>query len=142
MEFSLHPQLDKDTSTIGEFPLCLALLHYDNAVPWVILVPKIADITELHQLPMKKQQQYLSESQAVAHTLERCFEPDKLNIGMLGNIVSQLHIHHIARFKSDPVWPGPVWGNTSGQKRSDSDQQQMLKQLRTELVKFPEFVSH
>ncbi len=101
MSFELHPQLAKDTTVIGHFPLCVALLHKDNAVPWVILVPKRANLKELHHLPMQEQQQFLLESQAVSQALEATFRPDKLNLGALGNMVPQLHIHHIARFKDD-----------------------------------------
>jgi diadenosine tetraphosphate (Ap4A) HIT family hydrolase len=122
MSFELHPQLAKDTTIIGQFPLCVALLHKDNAVPWVILVPKRANLKELHHLPMQEQQQFLLESQAVSQALEATFQPDKLNLGALGNMVPQLHIHHIARFKDDVAWPGPVWGNTAGEFRSEEEQ--------------------
>ena len=133
MSFELHPQLAKDTTVIGHFPLCVALLHKDNAVPWVILVPKRANLKELHHLPMKEQQQFLLESQAVSQALEATFRPDKLNLGALGNMVPQLHIHHIARFKDDVAWPGPVWGNTKGEPREAKAQQTMLAELRDAL---------
>ncbi|WP_159738780.1 HIT family protein [Vibrio atypicus] len=122
MSFELHPQLAKDTTIIGHFPLCIALLHRDNAVPWVILVPKRDNLKELHHLPMQEQQQFLLESQAVSQALEATFQPDKLNLGALGNMVPQLHIHHIARFKDDVAWPGPVWGNTQGAFRTEEEQ--------------------
>ncbi|MEZ9230789.1 HIT family protein [Vibrio amylolyticus] len=133
MSFELHPQLMKDTSVIGEFPLSLALLHKDNAVPWVILVPKRADLKELHHLTMKEQQQFLYESQAVCQALEATFMPDKLNLGALGNMVPQLHIHHIARFKSDEAWPGPIWGNTKGVFRDDDEQHEMVTRIKNVL---------
>ncbi len=134
MEFTLHPQLQKDTDIIGEFPLCLVLLIKDSAVPWVVLVPKKAEIKELHHLPMTDQQQFLVESQMVSQALEQCFKPDKLNLGALGNMVPQLHIHHIARFKTDIAWPGPVWGNTNGERRTDEAQQRMLTTIRHALT--------
>ncbi|GAL36216.1 diadenosine tetraphosphate (Ap4A) hydrolase and other HIT family hydrolases [Vibrio maritimus] len=109
MSFELHPQLKKDTTLLGEFPLSLALLHRDNSVPWVILVPKKADLTELHHLPMQEQQQFLIESEVVNRALETLFTPDKLNFGALGNMVPQLHVHHIVRYKDDLAWPGPLW---------------------------------
>ncbi|MBY7871199.1 HIT domain-containing protein [Vibrio fluvialis] len=133
MSFELHPQLAKDTDVIGHFPLCVALLHKDAAVPWVILVPKKANLKELHHLPMHEQQQFLLESQAVNQALEALFQPDKLNLGALGNIVPQLHIHHIARFQDDIAWPGPVWGNTKGERRSEAEQDVMLTKLRNVL---------
>lgn len=133
MSFELHPQLAKDTSVIGHFPLTIALLHKDNAVPWVILVPKRENLKELHHLPMQEQQQFLLESQAVSQALEVTFRPDKLNLGALGNMVPQLHVHHIARFKDDVAWPGPVWGNTQGDFRSEEEQQAILSKIQNVL---------
>ncbi|KGK20268.1 HIT family protein [Vibrio navarrensis] len=133
MSFELHPQLAKDTTLIGHFPLCVALLHKDNAVPWVILVPKRAKLKELHHLPMQEQQQFLLESQTVSQALEATFHPDKLNIGALGNMVPQLHIHHIARFQTDVAWPGPIWGNTQGEFRNEAEQAEMLERIRNVL---------
>lgn len=134
MSFELHPQLAKDTTVIGHFPLTVALLIKDNAVPWVILVPQRENLTELHHLPMQDQQQFLLESQAVNQALEQLFSPDKLNLGALGNMVPQLHIHHIARFKSDVAWPGPVWGNTQGEQRSADEQTELQAIIANALV--------
>ncbi|MGC9421790.1 HIT family protein [Vibrio sp.] len=130
MTFKLHPQLEQDTDIIGQFPLCLALLHKDSAAPWVILVPQKNQLKELHHLSMQEQQQFLLESQAISQALEALFQPDKLNLGALGNIVPQLHVHHIARFATDCAWPGPIWGNTQGIQRSSQEQQHMLQKLR------------
>ncbi|GAA5646555.1 HIT family protein [Vibrio proteolyticus] len=133
MSFELHPQLANDTTVIGHFPLCVALLHKDSAVPWVILVPKRAQLKELHHLPMQEQHQFLLESQAVSQALEAIFQPDKLNLGALGNMVPQLHIHHIARFKNDIAWPGPLWGNTQAEFRDEAEQQAMLIRIQNVL---------
>ncbi|PMH41900.1 HIT family hydrolase [Vibrio sp. 10N.286.49.B3] len=133
MDFELHPQLAKDTTVIGHFPLCVALLHKDEATPWIILVPKRANLKELHHLPMHEQQQFLIESQAVSQALEATFKPDKLNLGALGNMVPQLHIHHIARFTTDCAWPGPIWGNTPGNPREDKEQNAILTRIQNVL---------
>ena len=135
MAFSLHPQLDKDTSYLGDFPLCRVLLHKDATVPWIILVPRFDNLTELHHLPMPKQQQYLVESQLVCEAIEALFAPDKLNTGALGNMVPQLHLHHIARYKHDAVWPKPVWGNTSGEFRDEKSQLDMINLIQNYLSK-------
>lgn len=137
--FELHPQLQKDTNVIGHFPLCVALLHKDSAVPWIILVPQRAGLRELHHLPMNEQQQFLVESQIICQTLETLFTPDKLNLGALGNMVPQLHIHHIARFTDDMAWPGPVWGRTQGVFRSKLEQQTLLTAIQQHLVQNPHF---
>ncbi|WP_117233371.1 HIT family protein [Vibrio maerlii] len=133
MSFELNPQLAKDTTVIGEFPLCLALLSKDDSVPWVILVPKRENLKELHHLPMEEQQQFLLESQTVSLALETTFQPDKLNMGALGNMVPQLHIHHIARFKDDIAWPGPLWGSTAGKYRNDETQNEISARIQNAL---------
>jgi diadenosine tetraphosphate (Ap4A) HIT family hydrolase len=94
----LHPQLEKDCTVLGEFTLCTLLLVNDANYPWFILLPNRENITEIHQLSASDQQQLLSESMFFCHCLEDIYQPDKLNIAALGNVVPQLHIHHIARF--------------------------------------------
>ena len=106
----LHPQLEKDCFVIGRLPLSLLLLINDANYPWFILVPQREDITEIHQLSDKDQQQLMRESSQLAAVIEKAFNADKINVAALGNMVPQLHIHHIVRYKSDPAWPAPVWG--------------------------------
>ncbi|MFV2003826.1 MAG: HIT domain-containing protein [Gammaproteobacteria bacterium] len=107
----LHQQLEKDCIVLGEFSLCSLLLLDDANYPWFILLPNREGITEIHQLSAPDQQQLLKESVYFSRCLEQVFQPDKLNIAALGNVVPQLHIHHIARFKTDACWPAPVWGS-------------------------------
>ena len=106
----LHPQLEKDCFVLGEFTLCSLLLLNDANYPWFILLPNRDNMREIHQLPAEDQQQLMTESMFFSRCLEQVFQPDKLNIAALGNVVPQLHIHHIARFISDACWPAPVWG--------------------------------
>ena len=82
----------------------------DANYPWVILVPRREAISEMHQLDESDQLQLMRESIFVAGKMQVHFQADKMNIAALGNVVPQLHIHHIARFKDDPAWPKPVWG--------------------------------
>ncbi|WCE28765.1 HIT domain-containing protein [Vibrio sp. SCSIO 43137] len=135
MTFTLHPQLEKDTTHIGDFPLCKVLLSRDDSVPWLILVPKVDNLRELHHLPMEQQQQFLVESQQISKALETLFSPDKLNLGALGNMVPQLHIHHVARFTSDIAWPGPIWGSAAGRYREEAEQAKLAKQIAEQLTK-------
>jgi len=135
MAFQLHPRLDADTTLIGEFPLSLILLHKDNSVPWIILVPKKEGLVEFHHLTMKEQQQFLQESQLISELLENEFFADKINLGALGNVVSQLHYHHIARYKDDIAWPNPIWGNTTGYHRDTIEQQSFVKKIQSFLKK-------
>ena len=108
--FVLHPQLQNDCLTLGNFPLCRLLLMLDANYPWFILVPERSEIYEIFQLRREDQIQLLDESSALSVTLSGLFPGSKLNIAMLGNIVSQLHIHHVVRYNHDPAWPGPIWG--------------------------------
>src|SRR5512139_608970 len=110
--FTLDPRLQHDTIALGSFPLCLLLLMNDRTYPWLILVPKRPEIREIYQLTVADQQQLLRESSLLAAALVTQFRPDKLNIAALGNLVPQLHLHHLVRYRSDPAWPAPVWGKT------------------------------
>jgi diadenosine tetraphosphate (Ap4A) HIT family hydrolase len=110
--FTLHPQLAQDCFILGQFELSLLLLMNDSQYPWFILVPKRLNIKEVHHLLEAEQQQLLSESSALAQAIEDAFKADKINVAALGNMVPQLHIHHIARFTSDAAWPKPVWGTS------------------------------
>ena len=108
--FELHPRLQADTQILGDLPLCRVLLAKDSQYPWLILVPRVADLREIHHLAPAQQQQLMQESCAVATLMEHALNPDKINVAALGNLVPQLHLHHVARFSTDAAWPGPIWG--------------------------------
>jgi diadenosine tetraphosphate (Ap4A) HIT family hydrolase len=110
--FDLHPRLAADSILVGHLPLSTLLLFNDARYPWFILVPRRAGTTEIFQLPESDQQQLCRESAMLARNLMHSFHADKINVGALGNLVPQLHVHHIARFTTDPAWPGPVWGHS------------------------------
>jgi len=95
---------------MGELALSRLLLLNDSRYPWFILVPRREGVSEIYQLSDEEQQQLLRESSRLGRFLMDSFGGDKLNIGALGNLVPQLHLHHIVRFRSDVTWPGPVWG--------------------------------
>ena len=82
----------------------------DNRYPWVILIPKVSDIAEVHELAEEQQHLLLRESVRLSKALDQLFAPHKLNVAALGNMIRQLHIHHIVRFESDASFPRPVWG--------------------------------
>ena len=108
--FQLDNRLEADTLLLGAFPLSLLLLSKDANYPWCILVPQREDIREIYQLNGADRQQLLDESCLVAETLNTLFAGDKINVAAIGNMVPQLHMHHVVRFKTDAAWPGPVWG--------------------------------
>jgi len=109
-EWILDSTLAADAVTVGELPLSRVLIMQDSQYPWVILVPRVPGVREIYELEPMQQQQLLQESTFTAMWLMKHFKGDKLNIGALGNVVPQLHLHHIVRFETDAAWPQPVWG--------------------------------
>lgn len=110
MTFVLHQQLAADCLLVADLPLCRLLMMNESRYPWFILVPRRAELREMHHLDPADQQQLWAESIWLSETIEAEFHPDKLNVAALGNMVPQLHLHHIARFQDDAAWPAPVWG--------------------------------
>ena len=106
----LHQQLKKDCIVLGQLDLCAVLLMPDANYPWLILVPQRENISEIYQLSEQDQQQLIQESSQVSRVMVELFKPDKINVAALGNMVPQLHVHHVARFRTDAAWPAPVWG--------------------------------
>lgn len=108
--FELHPRLAQDCIALGSFPLCRLLLMNERRYPWFILVPQLAGISEIYRLSEEDQRQLLRESSALSKVLAELFAADKLNVAAIGNLVPQLHVHHVVRYRDDPAWPAPVWG--------------------------------
>ncbi|SHH77595.1 HIT domain-containing protein [Ferrimonas marina] len=108
--FELHPQLAADSVLLGRLPLCQVRLSRDSRYPWLILIPEMAGVREIHQLPPEARVQLLAESCQVAELMEQITSADKMNVAALGNMVPQLHLHHVARFQDDDAWPAPIWG--------------------------------
>lgn len=108
--FQLDERLAADTIELGDLTLCRVLLMNDAQYPWVILVPRREGVREIFELSDADQQQLLRESSAVSQAMAQHFKAEKMNVAALGNMVPQLHIHHIARFSDDAAWPKPVWG--------------------------------
>jgi diadenosine tetraphosphate (Ap4A) HIT family hydrolase len=113
--------------------LCQLRLMNDARFPWLLLVPRRDGLRELFDLPAFDQAQVLIDLNRAAAALQAVATPDKLNIGALGNIVPQLHIHLIARFVGDPAWPGPVWGQGSAVAYTEEALQAQLAALRAAL---------
>ena len=120
-QFVLHPQLANDCFEMADFPLCKLLLCNDSAYPWFILVPKVDDITDIYQLDWQQQQQLLNESSLLSELLMQVFDGDKMNVAALGNVVEQLHVHHVVRYKTDVSWPKPIWGQQATTPYSDDE---------------------
>ncbi len=132
--FALHPQLKQDSLILGTFRLSRLLLSRDANYPWCILVPERELVTEIHHLDVEDRQQLMHESCLLAETMVDLFAPDKMNVAVLGNIVPQLHIHHVARYEHDLAWPGPVWGAHSAKAYADEELQNRAQTIVAALV--------
>jgi len=130
-QFELDPRLAQDSLLLAQGPLSQLRLMDDLRFPWLLLVPRLPGASEWLDLELPQQQLLLAELNAAGIAL-RAWQPcDKLNIGALGNIVRQLHVHLVARREGDAAWPGPVWGAGSPQRASAEQSGQRLAQLHT-----------
>ena len=109
MTWTLHPQLEHDTASLGDLPLSRVLVMNDTNYPWLILVPRKAGITEIIDLDESEQAQLMTEITRAARALREVTVCHKLNVAALGNVVAQLHVHVVARQTHDAAWPRPVW---------------------------------
>ena len=109
--FSLDPRLFADTIAVGDLALCSVLLMNDARFPWLILVPRRASVSELTDLTPEDAAALMDEIRIATAVMLSLAKPDKVNVGALGNVVAQLHVHVVGRYRSDPAWPGPVWGS-------------------------------
>jgi diadenosine tetraphosphate (Ap4A) HIT family hydrolase len=130
MSFKLHPQLEKDCIVLGKFDLCQLLLINDSQFPWFILVPQRENVEEIYQLTATEQITLIQESSYLAEKLATIFDADKLNIAAIGNIVSQLHLHHVVRYRNDKAWAAPIWGKFAAVPYST----QQLEDLKAKLT--------
>ena len=110
MTFQLDSRLAADTFLVGDLPLCRILLMNDSRFPWLILVPRREDLSEVHDLAPSERAILIEEAALAGERLKIYLGAKKINIAALGNMVPQLHMHVVARFASDAAWPDPVWG--------------------------------
>jgi diadenosine tetraphosphate (Ap4A) HIT family hydrolase len=113
MSFFLHPRLEADTFFIVDWPLCRVLLMNDARYPWLILVPRRDDMTEWMDLTISDRALLIEEIARAGGAVRGLPSVTKVNIGALGNLVPQLHVHVLGRHSGDPAWPGPVWGHSA-----------------------------
>ena len=132
-DFQLHDQLAADTALIADLPLSRCLLMQDARFPWIILVPRIANLRELHEVPEPVRLTLFEEIEQVSTALQQLTGAHKLNVAALGNQVPQLHIHVIARQTDDAAWPGPVWGVGTAQPYPSEQLQNFQQALRATL---------
>ena len=111
MTFALHPKLEVDTCFAADWPLCQVLVMNDARYPWLVLVPRRDGVTEVTALEAPDRVQLMDEIARAGRLVQAFPGVAKLNIGALGNLVPQLHVHVVGRHHGDPAWPGPVWGH-------------------------------
>jgi diadenosine tetraphosphate (Ap4A) HIT family hydrolase len=131
--FELDPRLALDSHLLADGPLSQLRLMDDLRFPWLVLVPRVAGASELSDLDTARQLQLLAEIND-ANALLAGWQPcDKLNLGALGNIVRQLHVHLVGRREGDAAWPGPVWGAGSMLRATQEERGARLAALRARL---------
>ena len=132
--FTLHDQLRRDTFAVCRMKLCLVQLMNDSQYPWLILVPAVENVTEIADLNEKQRKLLINEIAQAQRVLQHVFEPHKLNVGALGNMVPQLHVHVIARSRSDPAWPHPVWGKLPARPYDDAAMRACVAKLQNAFI--------
>jgi len=129
--FTLDERLKHDTVELGNWPLSKVLLMKDAHYRWVILVPMREAVSELFELDSDDRAQLMSESMTLSSALKREFNGDKMNVANLGNVVAQLHIHHVVRYETDAAWPKPVWGAVAPKSYTDAELTVLVRRLQT-----------
>ena len=132
-DWVLDQKLADDSVFVVDLPLSQLRLINDSRFPWLVLVPRISDIEEIFQLSDEDQQQLLQESSQLAKALSTSFKADKLNVAALGNVVRQLHVHHIVRYVDDCCYPSPVWGIGEALPYQEIELRQRVDELRSGL---------
>ena len=132
-EFTLDDRLANDSVSVTITGLCDVRLSKDRRWPWLVLVPRRPGISEIFELTPLDQVLLTFETNKVAAALKTVTGATKINIGALGNIVRQLHVHVIARFEGDANWPGPIWGHGKAEPYTDEDMNSFIAKLRDTL---------
>jgi diadenosine tetraphosphate (Ap4A) HIT family hydrolase len=128
-DFVLHPGLEVDSIFMRDLALSQLRLNNVKTVPWLIVVPRRANIREVYELNAADRATLIEEIAQASRALAELYAPDKINVAALGNIVPQLHVHVIARFKGDAAWPQPVWGKIVAEAYAAEAAEEIRKKL-------------
>ncbi len=134
MSFTLDPRLAADTLEVGDLALSRALLMNDSRYPWLILVPRGENLREIIDLDLAARATLMEEIAAASRFVQSVAGVEKINVGALGNIVGQLHVHVLGRAAGDPAWPGPVWGFGKAERYDESRARTIVEELRFALA--------
>ena len=132
--FEIHARLEADSVAVVDWPLCRVRLMNDRTFPWLLLVPARVALTELHDLDAADGGILMAEICRASQVLSGLYRPDKINVGAIGNIVPQLHVHVVARFRGDAAWPKPPWGAVPAAPYFASELERVLERLRRALA--------
>lgn len=130
MTFELHERLAADSIHLGDLPLCQLRLINDSRFYWLLLVPRLEGATEITDLNSGEYLQLWQEVLWLSEIIKPLKQADKLNVATLGNLVPQLHLHLIARFKDDAAWPAPVWGRGEALPWEAEARQALIEELK------------
>lgn len=137
MTVAIDTRIISSTCFVAELPLCNVYLQNESRFPWLVLVPRRENVSELIDLSMEDQQELTREIAMVSQLMQAKYSPDKLNVANLGNIVKQLHIHVIARYENDSAWPGPVWGKFDAPLMYAAEELEVkASEIRADLVNY------
>lgn len=131
--FVLHERLGNDSVPVGDLALCRVLLMNDARFPWLILAPRRCGLVDIDDLAAPERAMLIEEIARASAALRAITGADKINVGALGNIVRQLHVHIVARFATDSAWPGPVWGAGAAQPYAPGAAEALVALLRRKL---------
>jgi diadenosine tetraphosphate (Ap4A) HIT family hydrolase len=131
--FSLHPRLAADTSLVADWNLSRVLLMNDARYPWLVLVPRVAGASEIFALSVADRATLIEEIARASESLKSFAGTTKINVGALGNLVPQLHVHIVARNAGDAAWPGPVWGYGVAEPYEPRAMNDLIARLRVAL---------
>lgn len=134
MTFQLHDRLAADTWTVKDLPLCRVLLMDDSRYPWVILVPRREGLRDFHEVAKADKAAFQGEIDFVSEVLKAATGAFKLNVAAIGNMVPQLHVHVVARFEGDEVWPKPVWGLGEAVPYAPQEAELLIEKLKKGLL--------
>ena len=133
MTFTLHPRLEADTRFVADLAICRVQLMNDARFPWLILIPRRTSLRELADIHPEDRVMTFDDIERASEALKKLYEPARINVAAIGNIVSQLHVHVVARTTDDAAWPGTVWGHGTAEPYGDAALEQRLGELRSVL---------
>ena len=131
MAFELHPQLEAGCDELGRLGGCRLLLKNNAIFPWLLLVPEVDGIEDLHQLSAAQYDEVMATVRRVSEFVAAYFQPEKLNVACIGNVVRQMHLHIVGRSADDPAWPATVWGFDGKKPYSDEEKLKIRSAARS-----------